>query len=168
MATNIIWTYFVKSKTDDSKAQCNECKKFLSLGSDKPKQQTTSNLKNHLRTCHPEVHAAFLKRVSDATAEESARKKLKVENTGPKFKPLCQPTLTDLNDRRIDFPEDVVKRIDKAIMDMLVVDMLPFSVVEGEAFKRLNFADPAGIKRYKLKSEKFYRTSLLEETYEKV
>lgn len=168
MATNVIWTYFVKCNTGGSKAQCNECKKLLSLGSDKPKLQTTSNLKNHLRTCHPEVHAVYMKRASDAVAEESARKKLKVENTGLKFMPVCQPTLKDLDDRRNDFSEDVVKRIDKAIMDMIVVDMLPFSVVEGEAFKRLNFADPAGIRCYNLKSEKFYRTSLLEETYEKV
>ena len=106
------------------------------------------------------------------TAEESARKKLKVESAGTKCRPLLnpehQPTLTEVIDRRNEFLEDVVKRIDKAIMDMLVVDMLPFSVFEGEAFKRLNFMDPAGIRRYKLKSEKFYRTTLLDETYEKV
>ena len=117
----------------------------------KPKQQTTSSLKNHLRTCHPEVHAVFLKRVSDATKEESARKRLTVENAGTKFRlllnPVHQPTLKEGIDRRNEFPEDVVKRIDKAIMDMLVVDMLPFSVIEGEVFKRLDFTDPARIRR---------------------
>jgi len=51
---------------------------------------------------------------------------------GPNFTPalpLCQLTLKDMNDRRNDCLEDV-KRSDKAIMDMLVADMLPFSVVE--------------------------------------
>ena len=46
--------------------------------------------------------------------------------------------------------------------------MLPYSIVEGDAFKRLNFADPAGPRRYDLKSDKFFRTSLMPATYEKV
>lgn len=49
-------------------------------------------------------------------------------------------------DRSTAFSDDsdVAKRIDKGIMDMIIVDMLPYSIVEGEAFKRLNFADPSG------------------------
>ena len=46
--------------------------------------------------------------------------------------------------------------------------MLPYSIVAGEAFKRLNFADPSGVRRYELKSEKYFRTSLMPATYEKV
>jgi hypothetical protein len=36
--------------------------------------------------------------------------------------------------------------------------MRPYAIVESDAFKRLNFADPSGSHRYKLKSEKFFRT----------
>ena len=32
----------------------------------------------------------------------------------------------------------------------------------------MKFADPTGPRRYELKSEKFFRTSLMPETYEKV
>ena len=46
--------------------------------------------------------------------------------------------------------------------------MLPYNIVEGDAFKRLNFADPAGARRYELKTEKFFRTTLMPATYEKV
>ena len=35
---------------------------------------------------------------------------------------------------------DVAKRIDKSIMDLIIADMLPYSIVERAAFKRLNFA----------------------------
>jgi len=63
---------------------------------------------------------------------------------------------------------DVAKRIDRSIMDLIIVDMLPYSVVEGTAFKRLNFFDPAGPRRYKPKSEKYYRTTLMPSTYEAV
>ena len=58
--------------------------------------------------------------------------------------------------------------IDKAIMDCIVVNMLPYSIMEGDAFKRLNFADPAGVRRYHLKSENFFRTSLMPATYDKI
>jgi len=60
-----------------------------------------------------------------------------------------------------------VQQIDKVIMDMIIVDMLPYSVVEGEAFKRLNFADPNGPRRFEVKSEKYYRTKLMPATYDK-
>ena len=40
-----------------------------------------------------------------------------------------------------------VQRIDKAIMDLIIVDMLLYAIVEGDAFKRLNFADTAATRR---------------------
>ena len=61
-----------------------------------------------------------------------------------------------------------MQQIDKVIMDMIIVDMLPYSVVEGEASKRLNFADPNGPRCFEVKSEKYYRTKLMLATYDKV
>jgi len=40
-----------------------------------------------------------------------------------------------------------VQRIDKAIMDLIIVNMLLYAIVEGGAFKRLNFADTAATRR---------------------
>lgn len=168
---NSIWSFFRKSESDLSKAECNECKKLYSLGSDKPRLQTISGLKNHLQKCHPEANIAYLKRSSEFAAEQSARKKIKLDTSESRIalsNDLHQPTLKQLSNRQCNFPDETVQRIDKSVMDLIIVDMLPFSVVEGEAFKRLNLTDPAGIRRYKLKSEKFYRTTLLQETYEKV
>jgi hypothetical protein len=53
-------------------------------------------------------------------------------------------------------------------MNLIVVDMLPYSIVEGEAFTRLNIGDPLSAHRYKVKSEKYYRTTLMSATYDKV
>jgi len=53
-------------------------------------------------------------------------------------------------------------------MDCIIVEMLPYSIVEGDAFRQLNFTDPAGVWRYELKSEQFFRTSLMPATYYKV
>jgi len=83
---------------------------------------------------------------------------------------LFQPTLAALQQCRAVYKEDsdVVKRIDKCIMDFLIADMLPYSVVEEEAFQRLNFSDPAGPRCYKVKSEKYFWTTLMAANYEAV
>ncbi|XP_075150948.1 zinc finger BED domain-containing protein 4-like [Haematobia irritans] len=61
----------------------------------------------------------------------------------------------------------ITKRIDKCIMDLILVDMLPFNAVQGAAFQRLNFNDPLIKTRYKVKSEKFFR-DLMHVTYDNV
>lgn len=53
-------------------------------------------------------------------------------------------------------------------MDFLITDMLPYSIVDSNAFKRLNFADPAKLSKYRMKSEKYFRTTLMPATYDKV
>jgi hypothetical protein len=146
---------------------------LYSLGSDKPILQTTHGLKNHLAKCHKEINNDYLKRVAENDDDREC-KKAKIVADERKMKisvqPIVQPTVTAMLDRRTPFADDsdIVKRIDKAIMDLIIVDMLPCTVVEGEAFKRLNFADPAGLRRYTPKSEKYYRTLLVPGTYDKV
>ncbi|XP_075157766.1 zinc finger BED domain-containing protein 4-like [Haematobia irritans] len=61
----------------------------------------------------------------------------------------------------------ITKRIDKCIMDLILVEMLPFNAVQGAAFQRLNFNDPLIKSRYKVKSEKFFR-DLMHVTYDNV
>lgn len=53
-------------------------------------------------------------------------------------------------------------------MDLIIVDMLPYSLVEGAAFRCLNLSDPAATHKYNLKSKNFFRTLLMPQTYEKV
>nr|XP_054602554.1 zinc finger BED domain-containing protein 4-like [Nothobranchius furzeri] len=55
--------------------------------------------------------------------------------------------------------------IDKLLMEMIATDILPYAVVEGVGFKRL----VAKLEqRYSLKNEKYFRTKLMGETYQKV
>lgn len=57
------------------------------------------------------------------------------------------------------------KAIDKLIVEMIATDNLPFTVVQNTGFQRLvSKLEP----RYKIKSEKFYRTELFPTTYEDV
>ena len=57
----LIWNYFKKLESDKSRAMCNLCGDNYSLGSDKPKLQTSSNLKNHLKSMHEVEFLNFLK-----------------------------------------------------------------------------------------------------------
>jgi len=86
---------------------------------------------------------------------------MKVESAATSYKPVTswtQPTLQTVTERRVEWADDheITQRIDKCVMDMIIVDMLPYSVVEGDTFKRLNFCDPLGPHRYRLKSEKVF------------
>lgn len=67
------------------------------------------------------------------------------------------------------WPDDyeISQRIDKTIMDFLIINMLPYSIVENNAFKKLNFIDPPKLNKYRIKSEKYFRTILMPATYDK-
>ena len=175
MATkvNVIWNFFERT-SDLSKARCKACDRLYSLGSDKPRQQTIHGLKKHLSSCHKQIHHEYLntKRISEeAVTQES---KTKLEAIIPMPVKVIQPTasviLSSREDYNNDIRSDIAKRIDKAITDFILADILPFSIVEGEAFKRLTdiFADSAGLQRYNVKSETYYRTSLMPATYDAV
>lgn len=85
---------------------------------------------------------------------------------------MLQSTLPQIIERKkaAVWPDDhpISLRIDKSIMDLIIVDMLPYNIVEGDAFQRLNITDPNSPSRYRIKSENFFRTSLIPTTYDKV
>ncbi|KAL3888866.1 hypothetical protein ACJMK2_001226 [Sinanodonta woodiana] len=85
--------YFTNVETDPSKAQCKECNKLLSLGSEKPKLPTVSGLKGHLASCYKELHDMYL-RVETVTTQAL-----------PKF---IQMSLTSMAESRMIRPEDHV------------------------------------------------------------
>jgi len=101
------------------------------------------------------------------------KRKWKVESAATSSKLVAswtQPTLHTVTKRRIEWVDDhkITQRIDKCVIDMIIVDMLLYSVVEGGTFKRLNFCDPLEPCRYRLKSEKFFRMTLMPATYDRI
>ena len=145
MSKNQIWNHFEKV-ADPSKARCKECGKELSLGSDKARLQTTHGIKNHLAKCHPLINGTYLKRLGEMREEQGSKKEKVVMVPVPKVPSSIQSTVTTAMMSKTCYADDSdsAKRIDKAIMDLLIVDMLPYTIVKGEAFNRLNFADPSG------------------------
>ena len=129
-----------------------ECIKLLSLGSDKPGKQTVHGLKCHLEKAHKELFAEYTTKLNASKEPPAKKPKLDEHSTvQPKF---IQFSLPNLSERSTKWPDDhlAVQRIDKAIMDLIIVDMLPYTIIEGDAFKHLNFADKAATRRYEPKS----------------
>lgn len=157
---------------------CNTCTKLYSLGSLEPKKQTVHGLKQHLSKFHDSEYRQLLKRQSELDEQKEEIKlrrteRLSMIDTATETQNLLQTTIPDFKTRAAKlstWPDDheISRRIDKAIMNLIIVDMLPYALVEGKAFKRLNFADSDAIQKYKLKSEKYFRTTLTPQTYEKV
>jgi len=104
---------------------------------------------------------------ADRAAKKAKLNDIAMKQVMPNF---VQPSMKDITEKRLVWSDDnaIAQRIDKTIMDVIIVDMLPYTVVEGEAFKRLNFADPISTHHYTVKSEKFFRTTLMPATYDKV
>ena len=167
---NPIWEFFVEQS--NGKARCNKCGNFLSLGSKEPHRQTTQNLKNHLSSKHPIANESFKQKISKCEEEKSGKKRKASDEVATSKAKLVQLKISDVEKAKKiqlwtkDHP--AVERIDKNLMDLIIVDMLPYSIVEGEAFKRLNLNDPLLPRRYEAKSEKYFRTTLMPNTYERV
>jgi len=169
--SNPIWEYFSKVDSNASKAKCGACDKLLSLGSEKLSKQSVHGLKYHLEKVHKELYASYTEALNSRRrqAEEPPAKRTRSDEISGASS-FVQLSIPACNERSSKWPADhpVVERIDIAVMDCIIVDMLPYSIVSGDTFKRLNFADPAGVHRYQLKSETFFRTSLMPATYDKI
>jgi len=171
MSRNPIWDYFVKDESDASKALCKGCSKPYSLGSTTPGKQTVHGLKSHLAKCHKDVYLDYSSQVADREQTVNPTKKAKLDEKQKKsLVAFIQPTIPVMQARRQIWPDNhpSTQRIDKCIMDLIIVDMLPYSLVEGEAFRRLNFADPVDVFLYQLKSEKYFHTTLMPANCDKV
>lgn len=175
---NPIWQFFKKSTSNESKAICEVCEKSFSLGSHQPKKQTLHGLKQHLSKFHVAENRQVLKRQCELDEIKNQAKlrrmnsKTSLEVLCPEKSSLVQLTIPSLTAKPkvVQWPDDheISRRIDKAIMDFLIVNMLPYTLVESEAFQRLNFTDPYAVQKYRFKSEKYFRTSLMPQTYENV
>nr|XP_039247688.1 zinc finger BED domain-containing protein 4-like [Styela clava] len=145
-----VWEYFTAGSENVS---CKICKAIIKQGSDESKKKNTSNLWSHLKHHHRNIHDEL-----QVTNRPTA---------GIKRSRTDQPTLRDLFDsvKKWGGAEDKSKVMDKLIIEMIATDNQPFTIVSDIGFQRLlNVAEP----RYKLKTEKFYRTESLPEIHQKV
>ncbi|KAK7122932.1 hypothetical protein R3I94_019901 [Phoxinus phoxinus] len=117
------------------------------MGAEKGKSKNTTNMWNHLKANHIQDYKEAVKEKEDAAAAASAN--------------LSQPTIAQMFDsqRKWQNSDQRSKKIDTQILEMIATDNQPFTVVSDVGFRRLIATlEP----RYSLKTEKYYRTDMLE------
>ena len=67
---------YLLGHTDASKAQCIDCEKLLSLGSNKPEKQTVHGLKCHLEKCHKDICTLYMREVESRQGPSAKKAKL--------------------------------------------------------------------------------------------
>ncbi|XP_026489384.2 zinc finger BED domain-containing protein 4 [Vanessa tameamea] len=157
-----IWNYFKPNEQDRDKADCKICNKTYSR-----KGRTTSSLKSHLKSMHPEQFSLF--------ESSSKKKQLQKDNTDAERIPLSTP-LQELK-RQLFLEEVLVKqenrdsdnynseKIDKLIGEMIALQNLSFNVVEGLGFRRLM---KELVPQYNLRGRNFFTDFVCKDLYGKV
>jgi len=109
MSKNVIWEFFKKSGTDPSKAQCNECCKLLSLGSDKPRNQNCIWIERSLieLSYGYQFNIGYMLKAKDDGSEKAAHK-LKVDNIANKrvLPNFVQTSLNTAIEKGSTWPDD--------------------------------------------------------------
>ncbi|XP_052393278.1 zinc finger BED domain-containing protein 4-like [Carassius gibelio] len=144
-----VWQYFTVDFPTSKTAKCNICKEAISRGGTNVANFNTSNLIKHLKTRHTKEHDEFTK----------AKGKKKDE--------LQQQTLETAFQRRDKFTKDSQKatKITDKIVEFIVLDDQPLSVVENVGFRRLmEHLEP----RYCLPGRKYISETALPKLYETV
>ena len=148
--SNPVWQHF--TEPTPGKGKCNICNGLVSLGSEKGKKKNTTNLWSHLRCHHLQAYKDAQKEKEEAAASTAN---------------VSQPTVMDMFDaqRKWQNSDPRSKKLDTLVTEMIATDNQPFSFVSGIGFQRLVAAmEP----RYKLKTEKHYRTDVLDGIITKV
>ena len=70
-----IWQFYVQSDKEKNKAVCKLCGGAFSLGSEKPKLQTTTGLKLHLKSKHQNEFCKFNEILEDVKSNKEKRKR---------------------------------------------------------------------------------------------
>ena len=65
---------YLLGHTEASKAQCIDCGKLLSLGSNKPGKQTVHGLQCHLEKCHKDIYTLYTKKSGIASTRTTWKK----------------------------------------------------------------------------------------------
>ena len=143
---------------------------MYSLGSDKPKNQTTTNLKAHLRSKHSNQFAIFTKTLEEAKIRNEKRIRendcdtipTSVANKKQKID-LFQQTISGYVEsvKLWDINSPKAQEFHRDVFEYLVEDMNPWSTVQDRGFLRMY---KKRFPNFELATPKYY-ASLLEPAY---
>lgn len=143
-----VWSYFTLETPQSKTATCNVCKAAIPRGGTSVASYNTTNLIKHLKKHHAKEHEDFLAR---SQGEGRSR----------------QESLLDSFQKQGKLPADNVKAkaITQKLLNFIVLDDQPLSVVENVGFRSLiEYLQP----RYSLPSRRYLSETALPELYNRV
>ena len=119
-----VWRYFTLATPTSSTAICNVCKVNVPRGGGSTAKYNTTNLIKHIQKHHAKEHGEFLQLNKTKGAGDSTAQQL---------------TLADALQRWEKFPTESLKAsaITQKVLEFIVLDAQPMSVVEDEGFRCL-------------------------------
>lgn len=142
-----VWKYFLLETPQSKTATCNVCKAVVPRGGSSVATYNTTNLIKHLKKHHPKEHDDFVA-------------------MGPKHQSSRQQSLEQSFQTGKLSPDNAkAKGITEKLLNFIVLDDQPLSVVENEGFRSLiEHLQP----RYSLPSRRYLSETALPELYNRV
>ena len=168
-----VWKYFEDDTQNKKNAICNLCNASVSRGSAISKNKNTSSLLSHLKGFHVadynkvqkenELREKFEKAMKAKEDEKLKTSMLRSKNDRKAALNVSLPDFIASN-TKWSFNSEKAQRLHKAIFEELIIDLQPFTHVDGLGFLRTK---QMTVPQFEVASSKYYR-SLLEPTFEKV
>lgn len=161
MASSFIWKIFDVSEDDNCYCTCKLCDKKLSRGGKSGKSFGTSSLHNHAKAAHAnEYEAAKTGRTNKPEGDGPTPKQRKVESMARQMsltEAFSSKKIWDINDNRS-------KAIHDKILQMVILDNQPFTMIEDQGFVDLMaHLQP----HYLIPSRRFF-SDMIPDAYERV
>lgn len=154
-----VWKYFKRS-SDRKLAKCLTCQKEYRTSGN------TSNLSDHLKRFHPSLDRYDYNEY-ESTAHNETESSSSVTSATASFSVRSSMSISPYFKRAVfyDSSSQRKKDLDKALLEMIVLDMQPFSIVKDRGFRKfISLLDP----RYELPSAYTLCHKMLEESYTEV
>lgn len=157
--TSAIWEHF--SEVDDDNVRCKICNQTYSR-----KGRGTSGLRSHLKSRHTVEYTEYEKK-NEELKQAAVEKKRKGTEETPLQQAKRQVTIKETLQRNQhwDLSHEKSQELDKLICEMLALQDLPFTFVEGLGFRRLMLA---GVPRYHLRGRQCYTSLMCNYIYPKL
>lgn len=154
-AKSELWKFY-EELPDTKKMKCTLCSSDISRGG-VGKTGSTSALKNHLLRKHPNEY----QEINAASTSSSTSSEKRVESL-PQRKQL---TLIETVDKmkKWDIKDKRAQEIHRLIGEMIVLDNMPFSMVENSGFRRLMQKLASN---YNIPSRNFFSTNIIPKMYD--
>ena len=125
-----IWDYFTLGE-DTKFAVCKSCNKAISRGGNSTKVYNTTNLVNHLKSVHQDMHEEYQVKYQKQQEKEKANKPSTITSKQLSLEEVQEKVrIWDINDAR-------AQRVHRLVIEMIALDNQPFSVIEDPGFVRL-------------------------------